>query len=84
MESFAKQESQHQALLSFSKDANIRIKEDYEMLEDRYMRHASENEKLVAELRDEVKDIQERTLMLQEFYDKYDVMLTEQRQDLTD
>ena len=42
-------------MLQFSKDANIRVKEDFELLEERFKRHSKANEALIEELRDEVK-----------------------------
>ena len=70
-------------MLNFSKDANIKIKEDYEGLEERYSLLQNESDKLVGELRDEVKIIQEKTRTLQDFYDKYDDVMQEQREDFT-
>ena len=55
--SWSRENKQQNQLLAFSKDANVRIKEDYEILEERYKRHQQANDNLVAELRDEVKSV---------------------------
>ena len=43
-----------------------------------------QSERVVGELRDEVKTILDKTRTLQEFFDKYDIKMEQQRTELTD
>ena len=53
----AKKEQQQAQLLNFSKDTNVRIKEDYEMLEKRMNQTSSASETLVADFKNQLHEI---------------------------
>ena len=51
------------------------MKEDYEILEERFKKNQTLNENLVAELKEDQKDTIVKLKKLQDFHDKYDEIL---------
>ena len=60
-----------------TRDANTQIKEDYEILEERFRKNTNLNEELVAGLKQEAAKVEIKLKKLQDFHDTYDVKLQE-------
>lgn len=67
--------------LATSHELNSRMRDDYEMLEERFKKHSKMNEGIVAELKADLKKIGETNKSLQDFKDKYDTVLQDERTD---
>ena len=61
--------------MQITREANARIKEDYEILEERFSKNQKLNENLVSDLKVDHVAVVEKNKKLQEFKDKYDVIL---------
>ena len=57
------------------------MRDDYEMLEERFKKQNKMNESIVAELKADLKKIGETNKSLQDFKDKYETILQDERQD---
>ena len=60
-----------------TRDSNAQIREDYEILEERFKKNTNLNEELVAGLKEEGKKQEAKLKRLQDFHDTYDVKLQE-------
>ena len=60
-----------------TRDSNAQIREDYEILEERFKKNTNLNEELVAGLKEEGKKQEAKLKKLQDFHDTYDVKLQE-------
>ena len=60
-----------------TRDSNAQIREDYEILEERFKKNTNLNEELVAGLKEEGKKQEAKLKRLQDFNDTYDVKLQE-------
>jgi predicted nuclease with TOPRIM domain len=65
--------------LATSHELNSKLREDYEILEERFKKHSKMNDELVNELKEDQKEINERNKKLQDFKDRYDSILQEER-----
>ena len=65
--------------MQITRDANIRIKEDYEILEERFSKNQKLNENLVNDLKVDHVEVVNKNKKLQEFKDKYDVILQDEK-----
>lgn len=65
--------------LTFNRNATAKIKEDYEIMEDRNSKSKEMYEKLVANLREELHGVKINQKELQDFYDRYDVIIQDER-----
>ena len=60
-----------------TRDSNAQIREDYEILEERFKKNTNLNEELVAGLKEEGKKQDVKLKKLQDFHDTYDIKLQE-------
>ena len=60
-----------------TRDSNAQIREDYEILEERFKKNTNLNEELVAGLKEEGKKQDAKLKRLQDFHDTYDIKLQE-------
>ena len=60
-----------------TRDSNAQIREDYEILEERFKKNTNLNEELVAGLKEEGKKQDAKLKKLQDFHDTYDIKLQE-------
>ena len=65
--------------MGVTREANAQLKEDYEILEERFKKNQTLNENLVNDLKDDQKGTIVKLKKLQEFFDKYDTILQEER-----
>jgi len=65
--------------IKLSRDALAHVKEDYELLDERYTKQSKMYEELLQPLKKELYDLKDRQKELQDFHDRYDVIIQEER-----
>ena len=61
--------------LEVSREANATLKEEYEILEERFKKHSKMIEDQNSDLENELKNMAAKCKKLQEFFDKHDAIL---------
>lgn len=67
--------------LATSHELNSKLRDDYEILEERFKKHSKMNDDFVTELKVDIKKTHDVNKELQEFKDKFDVVLQDERSD---
>ena len=67
------------AEIGSSHELNSKLRDDYEILEERFKKHSKMNDDFVQELKVDIKKTSDLNKELQEFKDKFDVVLQEER-----
>ena len=67
------------AEIGSSHELNSKLRDDYEILEERFKKHSKMNDDFVQELKADIKKTSDLNKELQEFKDKFDVVLQEER-----
>jgi len=67
--------------LATSHELNSKLRDDYELLEERFKKQTKMNDDFVAELKVDIKKTTALNKELQDFKDRYDVILQEERSD---
>ena len=62
-----------------SREANATLKEEYEILEERFKKHARMSEDQTNDLDKDLKNMADKCKKLQDFYDKHDAILQDER-----
>ena len=65
--------------LGVSREANATLKEEYEILEERFKKHSKMIEDQNSDLENDLKNMATKCKKLQDFYDKHDAILQEER-----
>ena len=65
--------------LGVSREANGALKEEYEILEERFKKHSKMIEDQNTDLEKDLKKMADKCKKLQDFYDKHDSILQEER-----
>lgn len=65
--------------MQVTREANQQLKEDYEILEERFKKNQTLNENLVVELKEDQKGTIVKLKKLQDFHDKYDTILQDEK-----
>ena len=61
--------------LSVSRECNATLKEEYEILEERFKKHSKMIEDQNSDLENDLKNMATKCKKLQDFYDKHDAIL---------
>jgi len=67
------------AELATSHELNSKLRDDYELLEERFKKQTKMSDEFLAQLKHDMKSTVETNKQLQEFKEKYDKVLTEER-----
>ncbi len=65
--------------IATSHELNSKLRDDYEILEERFKKHSKMNDDFVQELKVDIKKTNDLNKELQDFKDKFDVVLQEER-----